>query len=294
MWEVKVGIVAAEGLIFSMVALGVFVSFHWTRFPDLTPDGTFILGGAVAGAFSEVVPSPLLILFIAAVGGVTFGAITAILNRLLRIPAVVAGMLVASALYSISWLLMGAPTRLVPRARTIAGSLDLEPALWALVAFLSVLVAATVAGLALCGDSSDGLKIRSVRENPRLEAEVGLSDNKATLVGLGVGNGLVALAGALLTQRSFTADIQMGVGITIVGLAGLMLGGMLVRDNSRTYVLLLAIVLGSLLYKALVFLALELGLPAESFRLMTAVILGGGYLLVHRESMDFLRSLRWS
>ncbi len=277
-----------------MVALGVFVSFHWTRFPDLTPDGTFILGAAVAGAFSEAVPSPLLILFIAAVGGATFGAITAILNRLLRIPAVVAGMLVASALYSISWLLMGAPTRLVPRARTIAGSLDLEPALWALVAFLSVLVAATVAGLALCGDSSDGLKIRSVRENPRLEVEVGLSDNKATLVGLGVGNGLVALAGALLTQRSFTADIQMGVGITIVGLAGLMLGGMLVRDNSRTYVLLLAIVLGSLLYKALVFLALELGLPAESFRLMTAVILGGGYLLVHRESMDFLRSLRWS
>jgi putative ABC transport system permease protein len=144
------------------------------------------------------------------------------------------------------------------------------------------------------GRSFWGLRLRALGENPLLAHDLGASMTKYTFYSLAAANGLVGLAGALFAQRSYAVDIGMGIGITITGLVGMILGLLLVRQRRSLTNIASCIVVGAILHKLIVFVALEAGMPAESFRLVTAAFLIVIFFLVNNAATDFLKTLKWN
>jgi putative ABC transport system permease protein len=290
----KLLLVLNEGLIFGVLALGVYVSFQWLRFPDLTPDGSFVLG-SVAYALAVLAGwPPVAALLPAILGGATAGACTAAVNRWFRVPTVVAGLLTASALYSVAWLLLGRPNQPLTASATLVGNAVGANGATRLLVWLLACLVAVMAGLVLFSRTMWGLRTRAIGENPLLARDLGTSETAYTFVGLGIGNGLVGLAGALFVQRSYSADINMGLGATIAGLAGMLLGLFLFTDRKKVPLIVAAVVAGAILYKALVFVTLEVGMPAASFRLVSAVFLLGTFALLRVQAIRVLGGLKWS
>jgi putative ABC transport system permease protein len=286
--------VLSEAFIFALVAFGIYVAFLWLRFPDLTPDGSFTLGAGVYAISVGRGISPLAALVLAFGAGMVAGSCTAILNRIVRIPAVVAGLLVASALYSITWLLMRQPNKFIDPRYTLIGDVSGSAgprgmALWSLC-----IVILTGFLLSVFSQTIWGLRLRAIGENPLLAQDLGLSRAKYTLLGLAVANGLIGVAGALFAQRSYSADINMGVGITIAGLAGLLLGLLFAAETRRIWLIISFITLGCIVYKGLFFVSLELGIPPEAFRLLSSSLLVAAFMLFSRTAMDMLRGLKWN
>jgi len=224
MFAYKIFLLLAEGAIFGLVAMGIFVAFRWARFPDLTPDGSFALGACVCVLVTHASGFYPLGVLAAALAGAVSGACTAAINRWVGIPSVVAGLLVTSALYSVNWLLLDGPNLplnidLMPFAAQSGLERAVPLALWLVgTAVLLILLFSWFANTAL------GLSLRALGENPLLALPLGLTETRATSIGLALANGLVGLAGGLFVLRLYAADINMGIGITITGLAGMVLG----------------------------------------------------------------------
>ncbi len=286
--------VLSEGMIFGIVALGIYVAFVWLRFPDLTPDGSFVLG---AGVFAVSVQRgvPALVAMLACFcAGAFAGSCTTLLNRAVRIPAVVAGLLVASGLYSVTWLVLQRPNRFIEPRYTLAG--DTPGAVGAMHMATWALVIASAAGflITILSKSIWGLRMRAIGENRLLSRDLGLSETNYTLLGLALANGLVGVGGGLFAQRSFSADINMGIGITIAGLAGLLLGLVFAGNHRRSSITVILILAGALVYKLVFFASLEFGIPPEAFRLISSSVLVVVFLAVSRAAMEVLRGLKWS
>lgn len=290
----KVLVILGDGLIFGLLATGVYVAFQWLRFPDLTPDGSFVLGAAICVKVASAGYPPLLAVFCSIAAGALAGSCTAAVNKLVKVPTVVSGLLVSSALYSITWLMLGKPNQFLDSPHTLVGDFSGVTAVIHLLVWLVIICAATVAGIVVFGGSIWGLRTRAIGENPLLANDLGASERQYTLLGLALANGIVGLSGALFTQRSFSADINMGVGITIIGLTGLILGLLIAGGRRKVIVIVLCIFGASILHKGITFLTLELGMPAESFRLVSAVVLLVAFFLVRASSVDFLKSLKWN
>ena len=290
----KTFLILNEGIIFGLFAIGIYVAFQWLRFPDLTPDGSFILGACV---FVKAVPfgTPILLcIFLSITSGVLAGFTTAALNKFLRIPSVVAGLLVSISLYSVCWLLLGKPNQFLNPVNTLVG--DVIGPLAAITFFIWLLffLVLTITILAVFAGTIWGHRIRAIGENPLLASDIGISEIVYTFVGLGLANGIVAFAGALFAQRSFSADINMGIGQTIIGLIGMILGLIIARNRRRITVVLTCVVLGSVLHMTVIFFSLEAGMPAESFRLISALFFIALFYAIKTTGIDFLRGLKWS
>lgn len=290
----KLSLVLGEGLIFGLLAIGIYIAFQWLRFPDLTPDGSFVLGAcAYAKAVLHGVP-PVIALLFAFCAGCLGGCCTATVNRFAKIPPVVSGLLVSSGLYSATWLLLGRPNQFLDSQFTLVGDVTGSAAAWRLLVWLVVIAALVITTVSTLGRSFWGLRLRALGENPLLEHDLGASATKYTFFSLAAANGLVGLAGALFAQRSYSVDIGMGIGITITGLAGMILGLLLVRQRRNLTIIACCIVVGAILHKLIVFVALEAGMPAESFRLVTAAFLVVIFFLLKNSAMDFLKGLKWN
>lgn len=290
----KVLLVLGEGLIFGLLATGIYIAFQWLRFPDLTPDGSFVLGASIY-VKAAISGTPTMAAIAAAIAaGALAGACTAAVNRLARVPTVVAGLLVSSALYSITWLILGRPNQFLDPAYTLVGNVTGAAGARLLLAWLVVICGLTVGLLVVFSGSVWGLRARAVGENPLLANDLATSETRYTFLCLGLANGIVGLSGALFAQRSFSADINMGIGVTIVGIAGLVLGLLIARGRRKVPVILLCIIVASVLHKAVTFLSLEAGLPAESFRLVSALVLIATFFVIRSSSIEFLKSLKWS
>lgn len=291
---IKTCSVLAEGLIFTLLAFGLFVAFRWQRFPDLTPDGSFVLGATVY-AQAAVHGIPLLLALLAAVVcGAAAGALTATANRFARLPTVVAGLAVASALYSINWLLLGKPNQFLDTQFTFGGSAGGMHSLLLLLLCALGAVVTIIVLLDLFSRSITGLRLRAIGENPLLARDLGCSETAYTFLSLAIANSLASLAGALFAQRSFSADVNMGTGVTLAGLSGMLLGLLLAGSSRRIWFTGLCILGGSLLYKASIFAVLEIGMPPEAFRLLTALFLIGIFVAFRGNMLVFLRSLKWN
>ena len=271
------------GLVYGLVALGVFLSFRVLNFPDLTVDGSFPLGAAVAAALIVVGTDPYLATGAAMVAGACAGLVTAFLNLRFRILHLLASILTMIALYSINLRIMGRPnlalitepTVLTPFEGLGLSGVTLKP-LFALVVLL------VVAGLLARFLVSDyGLALRVTGANPRMARAQGVATGRSTYVGMAISNGMVALGGALFAQMNGFADITMGTGTIVVGLAAVIVGEVVLR--SRIIVLaVLACVLGSLLYRIAIALALNadvLGLQSSDLNLVTAVLVAIALIL---------------
>ena len=264
------------GLIFGLVALGVFLSFRIINFPDLTVDGSFPLGGAVAAALIVAGWNPLAATAAALLAGGLAGMLTAWINVRLRIMQLLASILVMIALYSVNLRIMGKPNVALINDATVFSMAEFGglPDYWLKPLVLLAIVIAAKLLIDLFFASEVGLAMRATGSNPRMARAQGISTDKLTVWGLALSNALVALAGALFVQTQGGADISMGIGTIVIGLAAVIIGETILPARSLV-ITTLACILGAVLYRFFIALALNsdfIGLKAQDLNLVTAVL----------------------
>jgi len=247
-----------EGLAFGLVAIGVYMTFRVLDFPDLSVDGTFPLGAAVAAVLITTGVNPHLATLAALASGLLAGFTTGILNTKLWISALLSGILVMVALYSINLRIMGRPNISLIREVTIfdwaSNFLGLSGlSLSIVVAGVAALVVFLMLNWFLRTDI--GLALRATGDNEQMVRGLGVDTDKTVLLGCALGNGLVALAGALVAQNQGNADINMGSGMIVMGLASVIIGEGIFRPRGITWVLV-ACFGGAFVYRLFMTLAL--------------------------------------
>lgn len=257
------------GLIYGIVALGVYITFRIVDFPDLSVDGTFPLGGAVAAAMIMQGTNPWVATLAAILAGSVFGMITAFLNVRWNILNLLAGILTMTGLYSINLRIMGKPNIALFNKATIFSGMDLPMVL------LGVIVAVITGIVVLFFRTDLGLSIRATGVNERFSQAQGINTKKNKILALAMSNGIVALGGALFAQKSGFADVNVGVGTIIIGLASIIIAEAVFRTRSVS-ILIIGCVVGSIIYRILIALALNssaLGLQATDLKLISAVLI---------------------
>jgi putative ABC transport system permease protein len=270
------------GLIFALVALGVLISFRVLDFPDLTADGSFPLGGVVAAVMIVGGYNPWLACLCAALAGAAAGLLTAWLNVRLGILQLLASILTMIALYSINLRIAGAPNVPLLGETTVFSSLVSDDnAMWMQPLVLAGVVLAAMVALAWFFNSQIGLALRATGANPRMARAQGVSTDRLTLFGMALSNALIALGGALYAQSQGSADVNMGVGTIVIGLAAVIIGETLIPSRiMRT--IIIATVLGAVVYRLFIALALQadfIGLQAQDLNLITAVLVAVALVL---------------
>lgn len=264
------------GLAFSLVALAVFLSFRVLCFPDLTVDGSFPLGAAVCATLISQGWDPYAATAMAFAAGAGAGALTGWLNVGLRIMDLLAGILVMIALYSINLRIMGRPNVPLIMEPTVFNVLQSEHLDDMLLRPAVLLVVVLVAKLLVDAflRSQAGLAMRATGANPRMARAQGVPTGGLVVLGLALSNALCALGGALFAQSQGGADISMGIGTIVIGLAAVIVGESLFRSRRLAW-MTLAVVIGAVLYRFFVALALNadvIGLAAQDLNLITAVL----------------------
>ncbi|MDI9635934.1 ABC transporter permease [Geitlerinema splendidum] len=266
------------GLLYGLVAMGVLLSFRILDFPDLTVDGSFPLGGAVCAILIVSGYDPWLATFCAILAGMVAGFTTAWISVRWNILHLLASILTLTALYSINLRIMGRPNIALLGETTIFSPLE-EPGLHSLFTLpTAMFILATIVLLLLYRflSSEKGLGMRATGANIRMARAQGVNVNRQIFLGLALSNGLVALAGALYSQSQGFADLSMGPGTIIAGLAAVIMGEALFNPKV-ILTALIACVLGSILYRLVTAIALNmgfLGLQTQDLPLVSAVLVG--------------------
>ncbi|WP_183828474.1 ABC transporter permease [Aliirhizobium cellulosilyticum] len=271
------------GLVFAFVAIGVFLAFRVLDFPDLTVDGSFPLGAAVAAVLITLGINPWLAALAAMLAGAAAGIMTAFLNVRFRILNLLASILTMIALFSVNLRVMGKPNVALINADTMLSpffGLGLRE-VYVRPLFVGVLVVIAVIAVWRFLESDAGLAMRATGANPRMSRAQGIDTSWQVYLGLALSNALVALGGALFAQTNGFADVTSGVGTIVVGLAAVIIGETLF--GARGILLaLIGCVVGSILYRIAIQLALStdaLGLKASDLNLVTAVLVAVALVL---------------
>lgn len=264
------------GLVFALVAFGVFLSFRVLEFPDLTVDGSFPLGAAVSATMIVAGTHPLVATLVAIVAGAAAGVVTALLNVRLKILHLLASILTMIALYSVNLRVMGRPNVALLGEQTLLTPLDALPVPYYVSTPIAFAVVVLVVGLLLVRflNSETGLSLRATGANPRMARANGIATGSTIVLGMALSNGLVALAGSLFAQSQGSADVTMGVGVIVIGLASV-IGGEALMSTRTIALAILACVVGAIAYRFAIALALNsdfIGLKAQDLNLVTAVL----------------------
>ncbi len=267
------------GLLFALVAQGVYLSFRVLQFPDLTVDGSFPLGAAVAATAIISGIDPYLATLLAIFAGALAGLVTGWLNVRLQILHLLASILVMIALYSINLRVMGRPNIPLLGETTVftpleAFEADGLPSYMLLPVVLLVLAVVVKFFFDRFLSSEIGLAMRATGANPRMAEAQGINTGRMILLGMAISNGFVAFAGALFAQSQGAADVTLGVGVIVIGLASV-IGGEALISPRTVFRATLACIVGSLLYRLAVAAALNadfVGLKAQDLNLVTAIL----------------------
>ncbi|MBH1966035.1 MAG: ABC transporter permease [Comamonadaceae bacterium] len=270
------------GLIFALVALGVWISFRVLDFPDLTADGSFPLGGAVAAVLIVAGWNPWLSCLVAMLAGAAAGLLTGWLNVRLGILQLLASILTMIALYSINLRIMGAPNiPLLGEPTVFIHFVGENDAYWVQPLVLAGIVLLVKLMLDWFFSSQMGLALRATGANPRMARAQGVHTGRMVLGGMALSNALIALGGALYVQTQGGADVSMGLGTIVIGLAAVIIGETLIPSRTL-YIITLATVVGAVMYRLFIALALEadfIGLKAQDLNLITAVLVAVALVL---------------
>ena len=264
------------GLIFALVALGVYISFRLLRFPDLTVDGSFPLGGAVCAVLIAAGINPWLATLAATAAGAIAGTITGWLNVKLKIMDLLASILMMIALYSVNLRIMGGPNVPLINDPTIFNMLQPEGVddyIFRPLLLLLIVIAAKLL-LDWFFATERGLAIRATGSNARMARAQGVNTGGMVLLGMAISNALVGLAGAMFVQTQGGSDISLGIGTIVIGLAAVIVGESILPSRKIVWATL-AVVIGAIVYRFFIAAALNsefIGLKAQDLNLVTAVL----------------------
>ena len=265
----------SEGLIFGFIAIGVFITFRVLSFPDLTVDGSFVTGGSVAAVMIAAGYNPFLATIAALFAGLVAGTITALLNTLLKINALLSGILMMVSLYSINLRIMHGANIPLIRSITIFDSV----AHFFSIKRNSVLIIYTLIILAVIVflilnwflRTEIGLALRASGDNEQMVRGLGSDTNKNLLLGCAISNGLVALGGSLVAQSQGFCDVNMGIGMIVMGLAAVIIGEGVLHPRGIAEILFACFV-GTFIYRLFITIVLRLGLTPGDLKLITAIL----------------------
>ena len=258
-----------QGLIYALVALGLYISYRTLDIADLTTDGTFTLGAAISAVY-VVAGQPLLGVAMALLGGALAGFVTALLQTRLGVQPILAGIITMTALYSVNLAVMGKPNVNFLKESTVFTAAQEWLGEYGALFEAALVTGALCVLLALFLRTQLGLSLRATGDNRDMVAASSINPAFTTTVGLCLANALVALAGALLAQYQKFADNTMGTGMVVIGLASLIIGEVLfgTRTFKRT---LVSVSLGAIIYRIIIALVLKAGMDANDLKLFTAV-----------------------
>lgn len=253
------------GLIYALMALGVYITYRILDFPDLTVEGSFTTGGGIAMILITNGMSPWVATIAAFGGGAVAGAITGLLHTKGKINGLLSGIIMMIALYSINLRIMGKPNVSVYGMDTIFTASNVL-----VIVVIVVLVTKLLLDLFLHTDL--GLSLRATGDNERMIRSFGSNTDTTKIIGIALSNALVALSGALFAQQSTAADISMGIGVIVVGLASVIIGEAIFGAR-KVFWATLAVILGSIVYRIIITIAYRVEwLKASDLKLITAVI----------------------
>lgn len=267
---------ASQGIIWGIMTLGVYITFKVLDFPDLTVDGSFALGGAVSAILISNGMNPFITLIFSFLAGSLAGLATGILNTKLQIPGILAGILTMIALYSINIRVMGGRPN-IPLLG-MATSLTIIQNILSLSKVMSDLLVGFVFSLFIVFimywffRTEIGCAIRATGNNEKMIRALGVDTNIMKTIGLMISNALVSLSGGLVTQSQGYADVGMGTGTIVVGLASVIIGEVIFGNRFNFLYKLFSIVMGSIIYRIIIAIVLQLGLKATDLKLLTAII----------------------
>ena len=263
----------SQGLLWSMLALGVFLTFRVLDIADLTVEGSFPLGAAVAAACLVKGGNPFTAIVLAAIAGGLAGVITGLLHTKLKIPALLAGILTMIALYSVNLRVMGKANLSLLRVDTVFTylrnmGLDNNMSIFTVGIISTVLF---VLAIYWFFGTEIGAAIRATGFNPQMIIAQGVDTNQTIIFGLLLSNALVAISGAFIGKSNGFADVGMGVGTIVIGLASVIIGEVLFGTRSFKNSLI-SVVLGSVVYRIVIAVVLQMGMPPNDLKLFTAVL----------------------
>lgn len=286
-WVAFLGAIES-GLVYALVALGVLISFRVLDFPDLTADGSFPLGGAVAGVAIVSGINPFLACLLGMLAGMGAGALTAWLNVKMQILHLLAGILVMTALWAINQRIMGKPNLSLLGEPTIFGSLGIQSDLGKLGLIFGIVLLGKLF-LDWLFSTELGLAMRATGGNAKMAQAQGINTALMIVLGMALSNGLIALSGAVFVQTQGFADVTLGVGTIVIGLVAVILGETLIRTHHIIFATL-AVIVGSVVYKLFIQLAMSsqflkgLGVQSQDLNLITALLVVGLLIFANRKT----------
>lgn len=255
-----------QGLLFALVAMGVYITYKILDFPDLSVDGTFPLGASISAAMLVRGINPWVTILVATLGGACAGAITGFLHVKLKISNLMSGILVMMGLYSINLRIMGKSN--IPLFNT--NHIFKNPAINSIFIILAIVILVKVV-LDLFLKTKTGFLLVAVGDNEQVVSSLGVNKNIVKVLGLSISNALVALSGALTAQNQGFSDITMGTGIVVMGLAAVIIGTSIFGKLSMIKVTTLS-VFGAIIYKLVVAIALWMKLNPNDLKILTAIL----------------------
>ncbi|GAA0312094.1 ABC transporter permease [Psychrobacter aestuarii] len=287
-----------SGLIYGLVALGVLISFRTLDFPDLTADGSFPLGGAVTAVSIVAGVNPWLACLFGMLAGSVAGIVTAWLHVKLGILQLLASILVMVALYSVNLRIMNAPNLSLLGETTVFSSLVTDSnGAWMRCIVIGAVVLVAKLMLDWFYNTESGLSMRATGSNLRMAQAQGINTSRMTVVGMAISNGLIALAGGLFVQTQGGADISIGIGTIVIGLAAVIIGETIIPAK-RIWLITLAVIIGAILYKLFIQVALSsnvlrsIGFGPQDLNLVTALLVVFALVLPKAKSKVLSRKMR--
>lgn len=269
--------VLEEGLVYAIMALGVYITYKILDFPDLSVDGTFPLGGAVTVVLIIAGVNPIWTLLISFIAGAIAGTLTGIIHVKLKVRDLLAGIIMMTALYSLNLRIAGKANVAIFTKDTIFENpfLDkivpvaFQPYLVVVILFIIIVIMKLILDLYLCTKS--GYLLRAAGDNETLVTSLAKDKGIVKIIGLAIANAFVALAGCIYTQKSGFFEISTGTGTVVIGLASVIIGTNLLK-RVKFVKATTAVVIGALLYKLCVAIAIYIGMEASDLKLITAVL----------------------
>lgn len=262
----------SQGLLWAVLGLGIFMTFRILNFPDMTTEGSFPLGGAVAVTLMTAGVHPLLATLAALLAGCLAGLVTGLLYTKGKIPTLLSGILVMTSCHSIMLMIMGRANLGLLDAVKLQSLLPFSESLNLLV--IGLLFVILVIGLMIYFlNTRLGQAYIATGDNKDMAKSFGIDTDKMELMGLVLSNGIVALSGALISQQDGYADVSKGIGVIVIGLASIIIGEVLFSTNLTLIERLIAIAVGSILYQFLILAVIAIGFNTNYLKLFSALVL---------------------